>query len=113
MAANSCFISYSDGGDIVAKNKSAGDEEMVKVRCETVAAQGCMLIPLMQPSCCDHGAGVLELNLPPVLCDQQIRSNVEKETKQKDDIAEEDRGNVKSCEVSYVYVTFSSLRLLP
>lgn len=45
LSANSCFISYSDSGDIVAKSKSAGDEEMVKVRCKTVVSQGCMLIP--------------------------------------------------------------------
>lgn len=34
MAANSCFISYSDSGDIVAKSKTAGDGEMVKVMCK-------------------------------------------------------------------------------
>lgn len=34
LAANSCFISYSDSGDIVANSKTAGDEEMLKVRCE-------------------------------------------------------------------------------
>ena len=31
LAANSCFISYSDNGDIVAKGKTAGDGEMLKV----------------------------------------------------------------------------------
>lgn len=34
MAANSCFISYSDSGDIVASSKQAGDGEMVKVMCK-------------------------------------------------------------------------------
>lgn len=36
MAANSCFISYSDGGDIVAESKTAGDGEMLKVIVEVV-----------------------------------------------------------------------------
>ena len=34
QAANGCFISYSDNGDIVAKSKAAGADEMVKVMCK-------------------------------------------------------------------------------
>lgn len=39
MAANSCFISYSESGDIEANSKTAGDGEMLKVMCRLNSTQ--------------------------------------------------------------------------
>lgn len=124
LAANSCFISYSDSGDIEAKSKTAGDDEMVKVMCKLCYSARLHINPIFLSMCTlwrpgggdlawqrlFRGFKVLRFHAKS-LCvffffrDKQIRSSAEREAKRKDDIAEEDRGNVKSCEVNYVYVT--------
>lgn len=62
LAANSCFISYSDSGDIVAKSKSAGDDEMVKVMWKLCLSTRLRVnpftfgvLPLWGPGCCARG----------------------------------------------------------
>ncbi|KAM3940742.1 protein FRG1 isoform 1-T2 [Leptodactylus fuscus] len=61
MASNSCFVGCNEEGDLVAYSKTAGDAEMIKIRCCT-----------------------------------------ERESQREDNLADEDRGNVKQCELNYV-----------
>lgn len=135
LAANSCFISYSESGDLEAKSKTAGEGEMLKVMCKLCSSTRLHVKPfvLSMPSLwgpdCGDGRGrcswplsggfkvfIFNANLLShcffYLIDNQIRSGVEREVKRKDDIAEEDRGNVKTCEVTYVYVTSTLFNLI-
>lgn len=115
LASNSCFISYSDSGDIEANSKTAGDGEMLKVRCELCYStsmweldtgeerERCVWPPFRWWEVFIFDAEILFF-FSLSLHNKQIRTSAERETKRKDDLAEEDRGNVKSCEVNYVYV---------
>ncbi|KPP76917.1 protein FRG1-like [Scleropages formosus] len=99
LAANSCFVSYSEDGDIVAKSKMAGEEEMLKV----------VRVPRGALSAWLHGGVPAHIATSPAASEcecvpsrDQIRCCAEREEKKNDDIADEDRGNVKSCEINYV-----------
>ncbi|KAG9335983.1 hypothetical protein JZ751_003382 [Albula glossodonta] len=53
LAANSCFISYSESGDIMAMSKTAGEGEMVKLNrslpSQMCSHSGCLFIKVTLP----------------------------------------------------------------
>lgn len=72
LGCTNCFISCNDEGDIVSKNRTASENEMLK-----------------------------------------IRSNLNKDNKPRDNLPNEEKGNLKTCEVNYVkkFQSFQDRRL--